>query len=159
MPHRLPLISFAYNYLTEILGMVAVGVYSATRYVAAMMNEDTWEKVKGSEGALFGAVIVVIVLWASKVMDGRRLDARHAETLALQKENSQKLMDLTAESIKAHGLTCQTIASVDRTLQAFQEAGENSTKKIVDAMKGKSCHAQTIKEMFPNFPKPETKTE
>jgi hypothetical protein len=132
--------------------MAAVGAYSAIRYIAVMMDADTWQKVKGAEGALFGAVIVVIVLWASKIMDGRRLDARHAETLALQKENSQKLMDLTAESIKAHGYTCQAIASIDRTLQSFQEAGENSTTEIVAAMKGKSCHAQTLREMFPNLP-------
>jgi len=152
MPFRLPILQSAVPVAIEAFAVALIGIYSGARYVANIIDDSTWDKVKGAEGALFGAVVIVITLWLSKISDGKRLDKRHSETLALQKENADKLMALTAESIKAHGLTCQTISSVDRTLQSFQQSNEENAEKIVSAMNSKTCHAKTMKELFPNFP-------
>ena len=44
------------------------------------------------------------------------------------------------------------ISNVDHTLQSFQQSNDENTAKIVTAMNSKTCHAKTIKELFPNFP-------
>lgn len=152
MPYRIASFQPFASILGEALAMLGAGGYAVFRYVSVVMDDESWKRLKGTEGALFGAAVIVIALWLSKIADGKRLDKRHAETLALQRENAEKLMTLTADSIRMHERTCQTIASVDRTLMSFQQTNEESTEKIVAAMNGKTCHAKTIKEMFPNFP-------
>lgn len=135
MPHRIPLI-------TSLLGTIFEGILLAlgtaltgAHYVAnALVSKETMDGIRGADGALVGAVLIVAVLWLSKIADNRKLDARHEEMMRLQKENNEKLMALTAEAIKAHGLSIHCAQSVDRTLQ-------NLTASLED----RPCQAATFK--------------
>ncbi len=103
--------------LIEAVALVTGATIAIGNKVVAMIDRETMDQLRGADGALIGAVIIVAALWTMKIYDGRRLDKRHEEALAMQKENAEKLMALTAESIKAHGLSITAIKSMDRTIQ------------------------------------------
>ena len=136
MPHRVTLITSLFGTVIEgvllTLGMIVTGAH----YVAnSIISKETMNDLRGADGALVGAVLIVAVLWLSKMADNRKLDARHEEMMKLQKDNADKLMALTAEAIKAHGMSIQCSQSVDRTLQ-------NLTLSIND----RPCQAATFKK-------------
>lgn len=113
-----------------MLGLL--GTWSGIMAVSEAISEKDWQKIKGPEGALFLCVIIILTLWNSgrvreKNENKRRekeeaaREARHAENLKHQRENAEKLMDLTAESIKAHGMSVEAIKSMDRTMMILTE--------------------------------------
>jgi len=50
-------------------------------------------------------------------LDRQDRDRRHSEAMAMQKDNAEKLMGITVESIKASGRATLAIERVDSTLQ------------------------------------------
>ena len=126
MPHRILLANTIIGTIFEGV-MLACGMAITTaHYVAnALVDRETMDSIRGADGALVGAVLIVAVLWLSKLADNRKLDQRHEEALKLQKENAEKLMSLTAESIKAHGMAVGAIKSMDRTIQALTDELES----------------------------------
>lgn len=113
--------------------MIAMlGTWSGIMAVSEAITEKDWQKIKGPEGALFLCVIIILTLWNSgrvreknenlrREKEEKSRELRHAEGLKLQRENAEKLMNLTAESIKAHGMSVGAIKSVDRTLMNLTE--------------------------------------
>lgn len=159
MPYRTHLATTAGTIIEGIfLGFLAIG--NGLKYLASMIQDDDWQKMTGPYAFLFGLIIAVVVLWNSgrireKNENNRRAneaearEKQHAETLTLQKENSQKLLDLTAESIKAHGMSVGAIKSMDRTIQ-------NLTLELGN----RPCWATKRKSPFPRLPDhPPEKTE
>lgn len=112
--------------------IAALGLWSGTLAVSDAITDADWQKIKGPEGALFLCVIIILTLWNSGRVRERNenlrrereeaaRENRHSATLKIQKDNAEKLMELTAESIKAHGLSVGAIRSMDRTIMALTE--------------------------------------
>jgi len=151
MPYRAHLATTAGTIIEGIfLGILAIG--NGIKYMASMFSDADWQKMTGPYAFLFGLIIAVIVLWNSgrireknensrRAAEAEAREKQHAETLDLQKENSQKLMDLTAESIKAHGMAVGAIKSMDRTIQSL-------TLEISE----RPCLAAKFKAPFPRLP-------
>lgn len=108
--------------------LVSLATINGIKLLANLISEADWQKATGPYAFLFGLIIAVIVLWNSarireKNENNRRAaeaiarEKHHAETIALQKENADRLMALTAESIKAHGMAVGAISSFDRTIK------------------------------------------
>lgn len=109
----------------------------------AIISDQDWQRMTGPHGVAFIAVLAVIVLWANglrkekaeisrrqaeeiraearRVADEAALEKRHTETMTMQRENADKLMQLTVESIKAQGHTSQAIISIDSTIKRLTE--------------------------------------
>jgi hypothetical protein len=133
-----------------VLGILAIT--NGCKYIAAMIADDDWQKMTGPYAFLFGLIIAVVVLWNSgrvreknentrRAAEAEAREKQNAETLTLQKDNSQKLLDLTAESIKAHGMSVGAIKSMDRTIQSL-------TLELGD----RPCWATKRKVPFPRLP-------
>lgn len=101
----------------EAAALVTGATVAVGKQIVAAIDQGTMDQLRGSDGALIGAVIIVGALWTMKIYDGRRLDKRHDEAIKIQKDNAKQLLALTAESIKAHGLSVGAIKSMDRTIQ------------------------------------------
>ena len=151
MPYRTNLLTITGTIFEGVvLGILAIA--NGCKYIAAMIADEDWQKLTGPYAFLFGLIIAVIVLWNSGRMREKNENIRraaeavarekqHSETLALQKENSQKLLDLTAESIKAHGMSVGAIKSMDRTIQA-----------LTVELSERPCQAEKFKRPFPRLP-------
>lgn len=151
MPYRTHLFTITGTLIEGlVLGILAIA--NGCKYIAAMIADDDWAKMTGPYAFLFGLIVAVVVLWNSgrvreknentrRAAEAEAREKQHAETLTLQKENSQKLLDLTAESIKAHGMSVGAIKSMDRTIQAL-------TLELGD----RPCWATKNKASFPRLP-------
>lgn len=103
--------------IIEAAALITGATVAVGNKVLAMLDQKTMDQLRGADGALIGAVIIVGALWTMKLFDARRLDKRHDEAIKIQKDNAKQLLSLTAESIKAHGLSVGAIKSMDRTIQ------------------------------------------
>jgi hypothetical protein len=171
MPHRLPYLQSLTN---DALAWMVVFCASLG---GSIPSTSEWKHAIGPYGGYFISLVMLGIFLnrdraATKTRREDQLKAeikqasteaaterRHQEMVIMQEKSFATVIELTAESIKARGLTCQTMQGVDHTLQDFKESNERASKAIVDAMKGRPCHAMELSQMFPNFPKPETKTE
>ena len=131
MPYRHFLHSAAGTLIEGII-LAAIAAVNGCKLIATVVSESDWQKITGPHAFLFGLIIAVIVLWNSarireknennrRATEAEAREKHHAETLAIQKENSEKLMALTAESIKAHGMAIGAIKSIDRTIIALTD--------------------------------------
>jgi flagellar biosynthesis component FlhA len=134
MPLRYITQSQTFQYLTEGTSLFFLSVF-------AFVTETDWQRITGPHGVAFVAIAAVIVLWGSGIRDKALLrketeereireekrrekeesarEARHAESIKLQRENAEKLIGITVENIKAAGHVTQAINSMDRTIQQF----------------------------------------
>jgi hypothetical protein len=117
MPHRITLIHPVLAYFAEGIAFLIGAALALSDMILGLIDPAIWKELTGAHGALFGAVVIVLALWTSKIADSKRMDKRHDELMALQTANAEKLMGLTAEAIKAHGLAISAINSMDRTIQ------------------------------------------
>lgn len=110
---------------------VAIVLSLMTCNLAVLADKD-WDRFLGPHGVAVVSIIAVIALWAQALSKGRQerkdkaeaeaaRERRHSETLRLQRENSDKILELSAESIKAHARSVQAITSFDRTIQNLTE--------------------------------------
>ena len=122
----------AYMVEAALLGLAAG--YKVTEAAYLALTEQDWSKLLGPQGFTVGLIFAVIVLWGNGIVRERNetkrrekeeasRDARHKETLGLQRENSEKLMNLSVESIKAKGMM----------VAAFNN--------LVDELEGRPCSA------------------
>jgi heme exporter protein D len=97
----------------------------------------------GPHGVAVVAILAVVALWVSGIKEksamkkdieareareeARRAkeeesrEKRHAESIHLQTANSDKLLTITAENIKAQALVTAAISSMDRSIQDLTE--------------------------------------
>lgn len=146
MPHRIAHASTLFN---DALALVAVFVANAS---ASLTDAEGWAKAIGPYGGYFISLVMLALFIQRDRSATKTAERRHAETISMQKANADQLMALTVEGIKAQGKVAMVISNVDHTLQSFQQSNDENTAKIVTAMNSKTCHAKTIKELFPNFP-------
>ena len=114
MPHRFEQLSpLVYLVEAALLG-IAAG-YKVAEATCLALTEQDWSKLLGPQGFTVGLILAVIVLWGNGIARERNetkrrekeeasREARHKETLRLQRENSEKLMNLSVEAIKAKGM-------------------------------------------------------
>jgi hypothetical protein len=114
MPHRFEQLSpLVYLVEAALLGLAAG--YKVAEATCLALTEQDWSKLLGPQGFTVGLILAVIVLWGNGIARERNetkrrekeeasREARHKETLRLQRENSEKLMNLSVEAIKAKGM-------------------------------------------------------
>jgi hypothetical protein len=114
MPHRFEQLSpLVYLVEAALLGLAAG--YKVAEATCLALTEQDWSKLLGPQGFTVGLIFAVIVLWGNGIVRERNetkrrekeeasREARHRETLGLQRENSEKLMQLSVEAIKAKGM-------------------------------------------------------
>lgn len=109
-----------------------LSIYSGSEALGTVISEQDWSRMIGPHGALFLACVGLILMWTNNRRRERReeaksareeaaREARHAEQMTLQQANADKLMELTAESIKAHRMSVGAIKSMDRTIMLLTE--------------------------------------
>ena len=102
MPHRLHDLTATLIYFCEgTLFTIGLMWSGGTRYLAQIVDQDTMNQLRSADGALFGAAVIVVALWLSKISDGKKMDKRHDEMIKTMESGSRKLEALTAEAIKA----------------------------------------------------------
>lgn len=110
MPHRIHLMTTTLGYFIEgmlfTIGLMWTGV---TRYLAVLIDKETMDQLRSADGALFGAAVIVVALWVSKIADSKRMDKRHDEMITTMKEGNAKSEKLVAESIKANAKVSHAI--------------------------------------------------
>jgi hypothetical protein len=120
------------SYAIEGLFFAMIGIYQFASITSTAIAEQDWQKIFGPNGVAFIAVCATVVLWLNglkrekneeKRRDREELsrEKRHLEMTALHQGNANKLMELTAESIKSHGMSVAAISRMDRTIQALTE--------------------------------------
>jgi hypothetical protein len=114
MPHRFEQLSpLVYLVEAALLGLAAG--YKVAEATCLALTEQDWSTLLGPQGFTVGLILAVIVLWGNGIARERNetkrrekeeasREARHRETLGLQRENSEKLMQLSVEAIKAKGM-------------------------------------------------------
>lgn len=102
---------------------IGTGVAALGTALGTALSDADWSKIKGAEGALFLAVIACIVLWTNSIFkerrrqklddarearlteqreeEDRRREERHQETLQMQKENAERIMEINTRLIEA----------------------------------------------------------
>jgi uncharacterized membrane protein YcjF (UPF0283 family) len=141
MPHRIiNLIDNTAMQILEGIVLACIAMVSGAEYVAALFSNSDWERITGPHGVAFLAVTACIVLWVTSLRrekeiakneakrdaaeqilrteEESRRERRHSETLAMQKENSDKLIGLTAESIKAQIHVTTAIQALSKQLDS-----------------------------------------
>jgi heme exporter protein D len=115
---------------------------SALSFIAFISEQD-WSRMLGPHGVAVVAILAVVALWVSGIKEksamkkdieareareeARRTkeeesrEKRHAESIHLQTANSDKLLTITAENIKAQALVTAAISSMDRSIQDLTE--------------------------------------
>lgn len=98
----------------------------------ALIADEYWNRFLGPHGVAVVSILAVLALWGQGIAKSRQersdrakdesaRERRHNEALSLQRENADKLMSLSAESIKAHAKSVQAIESFDRTIRNMTE--------------------------------------
>jgi len=102
MPHRIITLQTTIGYIIEgtlfTLGLLWAG---ACKFAAVLVDRETMDQLRSADGALFGAAVIVVALWLSKIADSKRMDKRHDEMIETLKDGAEKSERLVAESIKA----------------------------------------------------------
>lgn len=115
----------------DMTNPVAILVSLSACNLALIADED-WNRFLGPHGVAVVSILAVLALWgqgiaksrqerADRAKDEAARERRHNEAIALQRENAQHLMSLSAESIKAHAKSVQAIESFDRTIRNMTE--------------------------------------
>lgn len=116
MPLRLITLHGQIVTIIEGITLCLLGVWQGVSFAAtSIVSDEDWSKLIGPHGALFAVSVGLVVVWlhsaAAERNRQKRADAaeikhdkRHAENRADMRELSDKLMALTAESIKANVL-------------------------------------------------------
>lgn len=92
------------------------------------LTDKDWERLVGPWGGMLvslGMLLIILRHTAARQkhqdqqaeLDRQDRERRHQEAIALQKENADKLMAITVETIKASGRATVAIERVDSTLQ------------------------------------------
>ena len=124
MPHRLHFLNTTLGYVIEgslfSIGLLWSGL---SRFVAVLIDKETMDQLRSADGALFGAAVIVVALWISKIADSKRMDKRHDEMISTLKDGNEKSEKLVVESIKAsakvsHALTLLVNELEDRPCNA-----------------------------------------
>lgn len=119
--------------------MLVVGSVATVRYFLAAIDDSTWDKVKGTEGALFCVVIGIIAIWFSRGQSEKKADARHDEMMKIYKDNSAQLAGLTAEAIKSNF----TVAAETAKLK-------DAHNQLVTLLEHSPCVALALGYKFPD---------
>lgn len=155
MPYR----TAAANVVITILEGILFGSLALYHGVISIFSDADWEKVTGPHGVAFISLLAVVVLWNQGRIRERNENRRrreemvaremqHDQTISLQKENAERLCALTAENIKAAGMTA---AELGKMLKA-SESLSHEVRGLAEAVAKNPCHATTFKNMFSNFP-------
>lgn len=115
MPHRITTTIPA-----DVFGMLAAWLMAPLASLTGWMSTEDWERIIGPFGGLLlslavSGIMLRLFLHASKQS---RADAekRHSESFALQERNSEKLIQLTAEGIKAQLAMAHAMSNLKETL-------------------------------------------
>jgi len=118
MPHRIHLLNQTLGYVIEgTLFTVGLMWTGATRVIAQLIDQKTLDQLRSADGALFGAAVIVVALWVSKIADGKRMDRRHDEMITVLKEGNARSEKLVAESIKAKLLMTASLKALTKQLE------------------------------------------
>lgn len=118
MPHRIHALATTLGYIIEGTLLTIGSLITGAHYTAnTLVDKATMDQIRGADGALVGAVLIVVVLWLSKIADGKRMDARHKELMDLHTKNAATITALTAESIKAKLLMTAAFKSLVKQLE------------------------------------------
>ena len=119
MPLRITMMNSILSHLFEgtlfLLGLVYTG---GSKIASALIDKETMEQLRSADGALFGASVIVVALWFSKIADGRRMDKRHDEMIRTMKDGNEKSEKLVAESIKAQLIVSHDVRNLTAALNA-----------------------------------------
>lgn len=117
MPHRLHLMTTTLGYLLEgtlfTLGLMWSG---GARFLSALIDRETMEQLRSADGALFGAAVVVVALWISKIADSKRMDKRHDEMIRTLKDGNAKSEALVVENIKSNAKVSSALNNLVKEL-------------------------------------------
>jgi heme exporter protein D len=135
MPHRIATPSWLLHTVEGIS-------LSALSFVAFISEQD-WSRMLGPHGVAVVAILAVVALWVSGIKEksamkkdieareareeARRTkeeesrEKRHNESIQLQTANSDKLLEITAENIKAQAKVTAALAFMDRSIQDLTE--------------------------------------
>jgi hypothetical protein len=95
MPHRLHDLTATLIYICEgTLFTIGLMWSGGTRYLAQLVDQDTMNQLRSADGALFGAAVIVVALWLSKISDGKKMDKRHDEMIAVLKLSIKANVDM-----------------------------------------------------------------
>jgi hypothetical protein len=117
MPYRiLHMINGSSSLFTSIIDGTILTSLAVWKGSVMIMSDDTWAKVTGPHGLVFALIIGLVVVWTKSVRDDASRERRHKETLKLQKEHFEKLIDINAKT--AEDLTVLTVASTKAQMSA-----------------------------------------
>lgn len=139
MPHRTALASAVFSNLIEGFLFFLTAGTASFRYVATLIDDSTWDKVKGTEGALFCVSVGIVAIWFSRGQSEKKADKRHDEMMAIYKESSAQLAGLTAEAIKSNF----TVAAETAHLK-------DAHVKLVTLLEKSPCVALAMGYQFPS---------
>lgn len=143
MPHRINSMVYSFTWLGEFAFLGLAAVVSGLNNI---IDEQSWDRLTGRHGALFVMAIALLVFWNSNRLrekrdakrqsiiesreDARRKEEeilrqtenaaredRHREAMELQRRNSDQLITLNAESIKAQAKCTHAIEAMDKNIQ------------------------------------------
>jgi hypothetical protein len=133
MPHRFHAISYVFATATEGLTLSIAAIIASLN---TLLDEESWDRLTGRHGALFVMAIALLIFWNSNRLRERRdaqrqalaeeredhrrqaEEKRHAEAMALQRENSKVLEGLTGEGIKAQFHVAKALADLTNELSS-----------------------------------------
>jgi len=114
MPHRLTSIP------ADVFGLLAAWLVAPLASITGWIDNEDWNRIIGPFGGLILSLVVSGIMLRLFLHSSKqsRVDAekRHSETLALQERNSEKLIQLTAEGIKAQLAMSHAVSSLKETL-------------------------------------------
>lgn len=118
MPHRIAALQqFAAYFIEGMLFTIGLAWSGGERIAAALIDRETMDQLRSADGALFGAAVIVVALWLSKIADAKRMDKRHDEMIKAMKEAANENRTLVVESIKASAKVYYTLDKLVDELQ------------------------------------------
>lgn len=92
------------------------------------ISDKDWEKITGEHGTMFLLLCIILVVWNNgrireknenkrQERSARLLDARHAETLSLQREYAESIKTIQETSVQASQQTVSAIQTLSNNLQ------------------------------------------
>lgn len=103
MPHRIYAAQQFIAYFIEgALFSIGLAWAGGKQVAATLIDRETMDQLRSGDGALFGAAVIVVALWISKIADSKRMDKRHDEMIKTMKESSAENKALVVESIRSN---------------------------------------------------------
>lgn len=127
MPHRIPFVTNALATVAEGAVLIYLSVANGWHYVASIFSDEDWNRITGPHGVAFISLAAVVVLWGNGIRRERneerrreieeaKREKRHAELVNLQKENAEKLTDLTVQAIITQGKAAEALRDLTKAL-------------------------------------------